>query len=292
MVVFVTAVKCGLRNRSATFLMLTLAEGIKGFMMSKMTLIIRPQPDADRDVALLTRYGVPALASPSMKCKFQRLVLPELVNFSGIVFTSRNAVEAIIKLSKVNRDMRMWAELPVFAVGSATAAAARSAGFSKIFTSTDGGAGLLAPISSYFFGKTGMQEHEQLSNLNLPLFWPSALEISFDMVSVLAKQGFAVQRLPVYQMIANEPMDPSITKKIEQGAIVAVVALSPRSAQIFRNNLAAAGKASCVKRISLIAGSAKIAEAAGNGWQEIYIARHPRRSRLLAIAIMRHRQKH
>ena len=41
----------------------TLAEWLKGKVMAKMTLIIRPQPDADRDVALLMRYGVPALAS-------------------------------------------------------------------------------------------------------------------------------------------------------------------------------------------------------------------------------------
>ena len=59
----------------------TLAEWLKGKMMAKMTLIIRPQPDADRDVALLMRYGVPALVSPSMKRTHQTHELPESVEF-------------------------------------------------------------------------------------------------------------------------------------------------------------------------------------------------------------------
>ena len=51
-----------------------------------------------------------------------------LFNFSGIILTSRNAVEAITKFDKVNADTSRWAKLPVFVVGSATAAAARDAG--------------------------------------------------------------------------------------------------------------------------------------------------------------------
>ena len=118
--------------------------------MAKMTLIIRPQPDADRDVAFLRRYGVPALASPSMQRMHQTHEFPDLVNFSGIILTSRNAVEAITKLDKVNADTDSWAKLPVFVVGSATATAARDAGFSNIIRGAGGGAGLLATISCYF----------------------------------------------------------------------------------------------------------------------------------------------
>ena len=268
----------------------TLAEWLKGKMMAKMTLIIRPQPDADRDVALLMRYGVPALASPSMKSMHQSHELPESVNFSGIVLTSRNAVEAITKLEKRNSDTSRWAKLPVFVVGSATAAAARDAGFLNIIRGTGGGAGLLAPISCYFYEKIGKQENVNTSNTNLPLFWPSAVEISFDMVAALAAHGVVVKRLPVYQMIANAGLHSTITDKIAEGAIVAVVAMSPRSVQIFRRNLDAAGKASSLAGMVLIAGSSAIAAAAGGGWQTVYTARQPRRSRLLAIAVLSHRR--
>ena len=258
--------------------------------MAKITLIIRPQPDADRDVALLMRYGVPALVSPSMKRAHQTHELPESANFSGIIMTSRNAVEAITKFDKVIANRGRWAKLPVFVVGSATATAARDAGFSNIIRGTGGGAGLLAPISRYFNEKIGKQENGKSFNMNLPLLWPSAVEISFDLVAALSPHGVAVQRLPVYQMIASAGLDSTITDKITEGAIAAVVAMSVRSVQIFRRNLDADGKESSLSGMVLIAGSSAIAEAAGGGWKTVYIARQPRRSRLLAIAVLSHRR--
>ena len=258
--------------------------------MAKKTLIIRPQPDADRDVALLMRYGVPALSSPSMQRMHQTHEFPDSVNYSGIILTSRNAVEAITKLDKLNSDKGSWAKLPVFVVGSATATAARDAGFPNIIRGNGGGSGLLATISCYFTEKTGKQDSGKSSSKNLPLLWPSAVEISFDLVAALATHGVAVQRLPVYQMIANDTLDPTITDKITEGAIAAVVAMSPRSVQIFRRNLDAVDKTSRLAGMVLIAGSSAIVEAAGGGWQTVYTARQPRRSRLLAIAVLNHRR--
>jgi uroporphyrinogen-III synthase len=289
MLLLIEAAKQWRGNMNVPVTIDTLAEWLKGKMMAKMTLIIRPQPDADRDVALLMRYGVPALASPSMKIMHQTHELPESVNFSGIILTSRNAVKAITKFDKVNADTGRWAKLPAFVVGPATAAAARDAGYSNIIRGTGGGAGLLAPISCYFAEKIGKQENGKSSNTNLPLFWPSAVETSFDMVAALATHGVSVHRLPVYQMIANAGLDSTITDKITEGAIAAVVAMSPRSVQIFRRNLNAAGKASSLAGMVLIAGSSAIAAAAGGGWQTVYTARQPRRGRLLAIAVLSHR---
>ena len=91
-------------------------------------------------------------------------------------------------------------------------------------------------------------------------------------------------------MIASAGLDSIITDKITEGAIAAVVAMSVRSVQIFRRNLDADGKASSLSGTVLIAGSSAIAEAAGGGWQTVYIARQPRRSRLLAIAVLSHRR--
>ena len=266
--------------------------------MAKMTLIIRPQPDADRDVALLGRYGVPALASPSMTSVPQLNKLPDAEKFSGIILTSRNAVDAITKSGKTNiftdtdtnAHSNIWAKLPAFVVGRATAAAARDAGFLNIIPGGGSGAGLLAPIECYFSGKMGSQDGR--NHPNLPLCWTSAADISFDMVAALTGHDIEVQRLPVYKMIANDTLDAALANKIEQGAIAAVVAMSPRSVQIFRKNLDAIGKASSLARMTLIAGSAAISVAAGKGWQAVYVAREPRRVRVLAIAVLRHRFDH
>jgi len=251
--------------------------------MQKMILIIRPQPDANRDVALLKRYGVPALASPSMKAMQLHYKLPNSTDFSGIIMTSRNAVEAIA----TSGYTAAWAKMPVFAVGAASAAAARDAGFSDIIIGTGGGAGLLPLIRRYISDKIGKQDIG-----NLPLFWPSADEISFDMVAALAAHEIVVQRLRVYQMVASGELDAVTRDKIDKGAIAAVVAMSSRSILIFQKNLDAAGKGSSREEMTLIAGSAAIAAAAGDGWQMVYVARQPRRSRLLAIAVLRHQRGH
>ncbi|NDG36807.1 MAG: hypothetical protein EBY34_03615 [Alphaproteobacteria bacterium] len=200
--------------------------GKKGMMMAKSTLIIRPQPDADRDVLWLQRYGVPALASPVMRGTALVHDLPDPAGYDGVIFTSRHAVDAIRQSPKA----AAWMMKPAFVVGTATAAAARDAGFSRLITGNGGGAGLIAPIrqaGALFSASFGVATGR--------LVWPSAVDISFDMAAALPDFALA--------------------------------------------------------SISLIAGSNAIASAAGSGWKKIYTARHPRRSRLMAIAVLRHQRE-
>ena len=110
--------------------------------MTKIILIIRPQPDADRDVSLLQRYGVSALASPSMTSIQLQNKLPDSMDFSGVIFTSRNAVDAIAASGHASA----WNKIPAFVVGASSATAAHHAGFSNIIIGTGGGAGLLSRI--------------------------------------------------------------------------------------------------------------------------------------------------
>ena len=253
--------------------------------MAKFTLIIRPQPDADRDVGWLNRYGVPALASPVMigaPVSSPSLAhdLGNPANFTGIIFTSRHAVDAVTKVA----DAAAWTPKLAFVVGSATAAAAKQAGFKNIIIGSGGGAGLVEPI------RQALADINRAKPQKANLLWPSALEISFDMVAAMRRHDIAVQHLPAYQMTANANLAPSVCAALAKNCITAVVAMSPRSIQILLENMDAAGLRSAQNKIDLIAGSDAIATAAGDGWNHIYEARHPRRSRLLAIAVLRHRR--
>ena len=253
--------------------------------MAKFTLIIRPQPDADRDVGWLNRYGVPTLASPVMiGAPFSSPSLAHDLgnpaNFTGIIFTSRHAVDAVTKAA----DAAAWIPKLAFVVGSATAAAAKQAGFKNIIIGSGGGAGLVEPIRQAVAG------NDRVNPQKANLLWPSALEISFDMVAALHRHDIAVQRLPAYQMTANADLAPSVCAALAKNCISAVIAMSPRSIQILRANMDAVGLRSAQNKIDLIAGSDAIAAVAGDGWNQIYAARHPRRSRLLAIAVLRHRR--
>ena len=253
--------------------------------MAKFTLIIRPQPDSDRDVGWLNRYGVPALASPVMigaPVSSPSLAhdLGNPTNFTGIIFTSRHAVDAVTKAA----DAAAWTPKPAFVVGSATAAAAKQAKFKNIIIGNGGGAGLVEPI------RQAVADTDHVNPQKANLLWPSALEISFDMAAAMHHHDIAVQRLPAYQMMANADLAPPVRAALAKNCISAVIAMSPRSIQILRANMDAAGLGSARNKIDLIAGSEAIAAAAGDGWNHIYAARHPRRSRLLAIAVLRHRQ--
>ena len=64
--------------------------------MTKFTLIIRPQPDSDRDVGWLNRYGVPALASPviigaPVLSASLAHDLGNPANFTGIIWQTLNS---------------------------------------------------------------------------------------------------------------------------------------------------------------------------------------------------------
>ena len=253
--------------------------------MTKFTLIIRPQPDSDRDVGWLNRYGVPALASPviigaPVLSASLAHDLGNPANFTGIIFTSRHAVDAVAKTA----DARAWISKPAFVVGSATAAAAKQAGFQNIIIGSGGGAGLVEPI------RQAVADTDHVNPQKANLLWPSAREISFDMAAAMHRHDIAVQRLPVYQMMANADLAPPVRAALAKNCISAVIAMSPRSIQILRANTDAAGLGSARNKIDVIAGSDAIAAAAGDGWNHIYAARHPRRSRLLAIAVLRHRR--
>ena len=246
--------------------------------MAKFTLIIRPQPDADRDVGWLQRYRVPALASPAMTGISRLCDLPDPAGFGGVIFTSRHAVETMMTAARA----AAWIAKPAFVVGAATAAAAAAAGFSKIITGRGGGGGLTEPIRQAIMSDNAFAAG--------PLFWPSAVDISFDMAAALRRYDIDVMRLPVYQMTACAGLAPRVAGALAADMIAAVVAMSPRSIQIFRDHLHIAGQEAALANISLIAGSQAIAAAAGAGWKTVYVARQPRRSRLLAIAVLRHRR--
>ena len=108
------------------------------------------------------------------------------------------------------------------------------------------------------------------------------------MVAALAPYGIRLDPVVVYQMAPRPDVSDAIRAVLATVQDGALVAMSARSASLWRDAMDAAGRGP--DRISLIAGSDTIAAAAGDGWREIFVARHPRRSRLLAIAVMRYRR--
>ena len=241
--------------------------------MNSFILTVRPQPDADMDVACLARRAVAAMASPVMTPAYLdpvNIASPEATG--GLIFTSRHAIIGFLDL--FGRTVPpAWRRIPVFAVGRASGRAARLAGFCDVTIGAGGGA-RLAPLV-----------RAQRDRITAPLLWPCAVQRGFDMAAALAPD-MAVTTMPVYDMVPAESMSDEAATALANGALSAVILMSARSARLFRDQLRFHGLEERIDGLALIAGSKAIAEAAGPGWQESFVARNPTRARLLAIACL------
>ena len=175
----------------------------------KRIWITRAQPGADATAERARVLGHEPVVAPLLAVK----VLPDAqVDLSGVAalaFTSANGVRAFADLSG-ERAMR------VFAVGSATAEAAKAAGFKRVL-SADGDVNALAIGISH-------RKNELIGEV----LHPGALEPAGDLVSALEGYGVMARRLILYETVPVE-LEP------EQAAVLAAsdVALlhSPKAAQ-------------------------------------------------------------
>lgn len=236
-----------------------------------LTISTRPLADAKRDVASLQRRKVAAMAMPVMALvPYAHFDMPDPAGISALIFTSRNAVSCFTALPLE----ATWLDKPVFVVGAATGIAARQAGFKDVTVGQGGGAGLIPEILA------------AKPDRGLAILWPSAQHKSFDMQAALAAHDISVIDMPVYDMKAVGIVDPAVARHLDNGGMLAVILMSARSAILFAELLKAGNLWQHRHRISIIAGSKAIADAAGTGWAHVWISKRPARSRILAIATL------
>jgi len=238
--------------------------------MQNAILNIRPMGDAERDAASLKRRGVPTCVMPLLEIVPAAFTPPEAETHSGLIFTSRHAISAFV----AQTDLKDWVTKPVYVVGQASAAMARQAGFATVLVGTGGGAGLTPLIVTHQATRRG------------PLLWVAGVDKSFDMETALKAHGIAVTVIDAYAAKTVASPDPAGIECIAKNGVLAVIVMSARSAKLFGELLDRNALDACRAQIILVAGSQAIAAAAGLGWRQILVAKHPRRSRLLAIATL------
>ena len=205
--------------------------------------VLRPQPGADATVKSATAMGLDAVAMPLFKIEPVDWEAPEAGGFDGLLLTSANAVRQAGEQLQALRGLR------AYAVGEATAGAAREAGFDIASTGDAGVERLLGSIES------------GLKLLHLCGEHRTAVE---------AKQ--AITAVPVYRSAELPPPDPAMVN----GQTVAVH--SPRAGR----RLAEIVDDPSTIRIAAISEAA--ASAAGTGWDVCEAAETPDDGALLALA--------
>ncbi len=98
--------------------------------MSKLILITRPIEDAKKIEADIIKMGHKAFIEPLLEIKPHQVSIEDLNAYSGLIFTSRNAVRVFTQLSAIR-------DIPIYVVGENTRKSARTMGFSKVILAGD-----------------------------------------------------------------------------------------------------------------------------------------------------------
>ena len=141
--------------------------------------VTRAQPAADATAAQLRALGYDAIVAPLLEVRAIEQPSVELSGVGALAVTSANAVPAFAALT-ADRS------LAVYAVGEATARAARGAGFT-VAAVAEGDVHALAHRITADGAPPGVVLH------------PGALEPAADLAALLTAMGVSARNLPVYR---------------------------------------------------------------------------------------------
>ena len=220
----------------------------------KPLLVLRPQPGADATVAKAAAMGLHAIATPLFSVAPLAWTPPDPAGIDAILMTSANAAR------HGGQGLRTLAALPVLAVGAATAAAARAAGFSEVIEGDRDGAALLKRAADQGF--TRLLHLAGRDHMDLPL------------------PGGSMERRIVYAADAVRDLPAEAGELLARDAVV--LCHSPRAASLFGRLIDKDGLPRA--RIAIAALSEAVGQAAGSGWAAVKLGSAPNDDALLEIA--------
>ncbi len=221
--------------------------------MTRPLLVLRPEPGNAETCARAQALGLEAFGHPLFETRAVDWDAPAPTDYVGVMLTSANAARL------AGPNLARFVHLPLFAVGEATADAARAAGFISVVSGEGDVTFLLAKIATLGLHKI--------------------LHLAGEEYRDVPALGIEVDRRTVY---AAEPVEPgaAFSDALDRGAVALLH--SPRAATRFAalvDQLEADRS-----RIKIAAISANAAERAGVGWQEVAIAPVPRDDALVSLA--------
>jgi uroporphyrinogen-III synthase len=179
--------------------------------------ITRAQPGAEVTAERVRALGHDAIVAPLLAVRVLPDVSVDLRGVAALAFTSANGVRAFADASGERA-------LKVFAVGAATAQAARQAGFKSVL-SADGDVEALAEGIAVRRGE-----------LRGAVLQPGAAEPAGDLAGALEKHGVEARRLILYE---TAPVDVAAAEVEALSRSDAVLLHSPRAAQVLAKLLKA-----------------------------------------------------
>ncbi|MGE4372674.1 MAG: uroporphyrinogen-III synthase [Xanthobacter sp.] len=246
-----------------------------------LTLITRPQPAAEDTAAHLRARGHEVLIDPMLQIRHlpdglreTMLTAPFVTPFDVLAFSSINGVEAVMAAIAAAPEGPAWLEtlnpLPVYAVGTRTAQAARQAGFSTIITCA---------------GDAGDMTRRMAQELpaGARILYPAARHRAADLPAALAPHGLHVTISEVYDAQTAHALAPATRDALAEGRIECVLHYSQRTARALLACVAAAGLMHRLSNARHLCLSAQVADPLVAAGFQTHLAGAPSEVALLAL---------
>jgi len=214
-------------------------------------LILRPQPGAGETAARAQALGLAPIVAPLFMIRPLSWVAPDPAGFDAVMLTSANAAR------HAGDGLTPFLSLPCYAVGEASAAAAREAGFAEV--------------------RVGPADGDALAALMVADGVHLALHPCGADFAPQGRPGIRIDDVPVYAADGAGRLPPEAEAGLRGGALALLH--SPRAASWFAM-LVGDRRGS----IAIAAISAAAARAAGTGWEDVAVAAAPRDEALLELA--------
>ena len=228
-------------------------------------LVTRPKEDAAGLAEALTALGCEAVLEPLFHVEFMDTAALDLSDVHALLLTSANGARALSR-----RDVSR--ELPVYAVGDATASAAREAGFEQVH-SADGGVDQLAELVM-----------DRMPPDAGVLLHVAGSEVAGDLGGALESAGYGYRRAVLYRAVPVKGLTAATVAALKDGDIDAVVFYSPRSAETCIELMRKARVVRAARELDALCLSAAVGEAASElTWRDVRVAPRPSQESLLSL---------
>jgi uroporphyrinogen-III synthase len=230
---------------------------------SRGILITRPEPGASDTASRVAALGYRPIVAPLLEIRAVRASLPPAARVGAMLVTSGNAVPALPVSHR---------EVPVFAVGQATAARVRAAGFGRV-GSADGDAGALAAL---------------VARCCEPSAGPLLLATGRDQGAALAKElrgkGFRVIRRVVYAAAPVASLPRAASDAFGCGGLAGALFFSAETARQCVRLLRRARLDEAVRSVDALAiGRPAAVALEALPWRRVRVAARPNQDALLAL---------
>jgi uroporphyrinogen-III synthase len=230
-------------------------------------LVTRSEPDARREAEELAARGHEAVIAPLLEIEFLPVVSLGLAGAQALIATSRNAIRALAVHSDKDRAL----ELPLFAVGEATARAAKELGFAQVTIGAGTGVALAAVIREEVEAEEGALVHLAGETL------------AFDLKAVLEEEGYQIRQCVLYRAVPLRAFSAETEAELKAGAIDGVILLSPRTAKAFAELADRHGAVTQAKSPVCYCLSQAVADFVAPLGFQMRVAAHPREEDVLAL---------